>query len=556
MLTCTMDQRYHPVLTYTLYFPRTSLPAKGLERLDGLDRDMIYKMLCRLKMTLSRSGERNDHYPFFDWFVTKLPEQHGERLRGLMKSCFITTALVVNQLLVDLFRAAEPVVVPELERPDYISLAILETLMIYNDHHFRALGIGTRPDDHDLLWQIMMMQDLNGTNSASFVRTGAMKQAIFLNYLENLLQDQFPAFEEKLCNKLGVPRLGEVSLVFVRLQVAQDDALKTKDPLISIPPDMPLHLLLNRLELVTDPADQSGGFSIFKLMMKPFIRLQNNYLAFTGVHDFTLISSLGWGYFLFNEGTLKPYIPKFARANFQAFYGRYVEKFLLGKLFRSLHQKGFRAIASDDEYTADMTLILNETDVFLIEIKTSALHYQDWQDQDLGAFKAYLDRSFISDKKGLIQLHKCLQHLADDAPGLVALHSPLRKLKIYPVIVYTEPHAGSVGVNDYLKNNGPALPADLAARFHTIQPLTMIDADFFVENIRLLRNNKRLLKAAILRYHSGTTQRKKQWRKNNSTFNFSKAMQSFDNYNIGYEGLYQEDQMDIADEIKAVFHHP
>ncbi len=555
-----MDQQYHPILNYSIYYPGKDLPEKNLERLSGLNRDVICNLFCRLKMTLSRSSERDINNPFMNWFISKLPAAHSERLKQFLfngtADYFITSPLVVNQILADLFNEPEGTLDPNFERPDYISLAVLETLLIYNDHHYRYLKIATIQGDPDQLWQIMMMQDLNGANQASFVRTGAMKQAVFLAYLEYLLTDKFSEFEEKICAKLGVTKLFEVSLMYVALQFEQDNRLKTKDPLICIAPETSYYKLLYNLKLVTEPANKTNECSVFKVMMQPFMRLSNGYLSFTGTHDFTLITELGWGYFLFNEGTLLPYIPQFSKSNFQVFFGHYVEKFLLGKIFASIHQKGLRVIPSDDKKTPDMTLILNGSDVFLVEIKTSSLHYKDWEEQNLEAFKKYLDVNFISDKKGVIQLHKCLQHLADDPKGLFGLHTPLHKLKIFPIIVYTEPHAGVVAVNDYIVSNSPVLSSELADKFGNIYPITMIDGDFFVENSSLLRKNKRLLKDAILRYHNGTKQRKKQWLKDKSILNFSKAMQNFDNYCIGYEGLYKEDQQDIANEIRAIFNQP
>jgi|GEM_PF-5723470 len=171
-----MDQQYHPVLTYSLYYPGKELPVRNVERLSGLNRDVVYNLFCRLKMTLSRSSERDIHQPFMEWFISLLPERHGKRLKQFLLNGtadhFITTPLVVNQILADLFSEPAGALEPQYERPDYISLALLESLLIYNEHHFRYLAIGTRQDDHDLLWQIMMMQDLNGANRSSFARTG------------------------------------------------------------------------------------------------------------------------------------------------------------------------------------------------------------------------------------------------------------------------------------------------------------------------------------------------------------------------------------------------
>jgi hypothetical protein len=108
------------------------------------------------------------------------------------------------------------------------------------------------------------------------------------------------------------------------------------------------------------------------------------------------------------------------------------------------------------------TLILNETDIFISEIKSVSLHFKHWEKQDLPAFKRYLSDSVISERKGIIQLHNNLQHLVNDPEGLFGLHKPLKKIKIYPVMVYTEPHVSTVAVNDFIIKNAPTIPDELA----------------------------------------------------------------------------------------------
>lgn len=102
-------------------------------------------------------------------------------------------------------------------------------------------------------------------------------------------------------------------------------------------------------------------------------------------------------------------------------------------------------------------------------------------------------------------------------------------LQIYPVIVYTEPHVSTVAVNDFIIKNAPTIPDELASQFGTIHSITMIECDFFLENSKLLRMRKRLIKDVILHYHQTINRRKKQYQNVNSTFNFSKAMETFDN---------------------------
>lgn len=553
-----MHLQYHPVLTYSIYYPDKPVPERNLDRLSGIDRDTIIKLLCRIKMTFSRERHRDPNCPFMNWFIGLLHDGHAAKLRAFLydknAAHFIVVPLIMNQVLVDLMNQDEIENNSDHDHPAYISLAVLETLMIYNDHHFRSVIISGREDNHDLLWELCLMQDLNGKNQASFVRTGMIKQAIFLDYLKQQLQDKYDEFAETLCANLGIPELVRVALLYVNLQIDQDKRLAEKDPLIAISPDHQAYPVIEKLNLVCEGQQNMPRHNIGNLMMKPFIRLSNNYLSFTGTHDFALISEVGWVHFLYKEGTLTHYLPNLKKDNqLWVWVGTYVEKFLLATVFKSFHQTGLRVICSDDQKTPDITLILNETDVFIIEIKSVSLHFNHWAKQDLPAFKTYLSDSFISEKKGINQLHKCLQHLANDPEGLFGLRKPLKKLKIYPVIVYTEPHVSTVAVNDFIIKNAPAIPDGLANQFGAIQPITMIECDFFLENSKVLRGKKRLIKDAIVHYHKTINLRKKQYQKVNSTVNFSKAMETFDNTVIGFEGLYQQDQLVIAEEVKMMF---
>lgn len=461
----------------------------------------------------------------------------------------------MNQILADLLNEKPSDVNPNYDFTEYIVLAVLEQILIYNDHHYSSLDIGIRPDDHDLLWEMMLMQDLNGTNHASFVRVGMIKQAIFLDFLSQTLKDNYAAYEKILTEKLSINSLIDVALLFIYLQKDQDDRNHTVDPLIGIPTDHPYYQLFHLLNLIADTTDQTQKHTTASVMMHPFLKLSDQSLCFTGTHDFALLSDKAWAYFLFKEGSLTQFLPNLKRQeDFWSFLGlNYVEKFLMQKIFGSLNRMGLRVIPSDDLQTADITLIINETDIFLIEIKSVSIHFEVWQDQNLAEFKKHLNEQYIGEKKGVIQLHKVLQHLADEPKKLYQLHTPLHKLKIFPIIIYTEPHMSTVAVNDYIIKNSPVINEKLVVQFKSIAPVTLINYEFFMENIAVLRADKSLLKDAIIHYHQGIKKRKTHWLKINSTSNFSKAMETFDNYSAEYKGLYLENQNKIAQEMKAIF---
>ncbi|MES2829222.1 MAG: hypothetical protein V4687_13755 [Bacteroidota bacterium] len=274
-----------------------------------------------------------------------------------------------------------------------------------------------------------------------------------------------------------------------------------------------------------------------------------------GTNDFGLITDKGWQYFLFKHGDLANYLPEITDLNqFQSFIGlHYIEKYLMSRIFQSLNKRGFRVVLSDDLKKPDLTIIHNETDIFLFEIKSYAMHYKVWKNQDINELRKHIDERYLSDKKGVIQLHKCMVNLAADPQNLFKLFTPLRKVKIYPIIIYTEPHMGSVAINDYIIQQSPAIPDHLMSVFHTVWAVTMIHYDFFVENLEVIQSNKKVLKDAVIRYHRDVKARKVIWNKVKSTYNFQRAMISFDDYSAGFKGLYETNQNKIFASLRKIF---
>ncbi|MES2829221.1 MAG: hypothetical protein V4687_13750 [Bacteroidota bacterium] len=146
--------------------------------------------------------------------------------------------------------------------------------MIYNEHHFKTINIGARPDDYALLWELMLMQDINAVNKAAYVRNGIGKQAIFLGFLKYKLGDQFEEFEQRICTKIGINTLLDVPYQFVTLQVEQDNVSRTWNPLLAVLPDNPLYSVFEQLGLVIDTRNKKEKHSIGKnshaLFFTPF----------------------------------------------------------------------------------------------------------------------------------------------------------------------------------------------------------------------------------------------------------------------------------------------
>jgi len=554
-----MDQPNHTILIYSLFYNKSDTPSKDLNRISGINRDDALRFLIKLKIAVSRMSGRNIDHPFILQVIATLPPDLGKRLYAMLSAPalgdFLTHPVVINSIIADILSQTNPGAAQNQVSNSELAAAMLDLVMIYNEHHFKTLNIIGRPDDHDLLWEMMLMQNINAVNQAAYVRNGISKQVIFLEFLKYKLGDRFVEFEQRIARLTGINKLIDIPYQFVQLQSEQDKLAGSSNPLLAVMPENPMYEVFEKLELSIDADNKRVEDALSRLYITPFLRLSDHKLYLMGTNDFGLITDKGWQHLLFKLGNLSAYLPKATKFDqFQAYVGlHYIEKFLLANIFQSLNKPGFRVLLSDDRQTPDLTLIQNEKDVFIIEIKSYALHYNVWKEQDLKKLKEHLQEKYLSENTGVVQLHKCLVHLAADPIGLFKLYTPLNKLRIYPVIIYTEPHLGSMAINDYIVQHSPEIPQTLQNLFQSVLPVTMIHYDFFLENLEVVRANKNVLKEAILRYHKNVQSRKATWIKVRSTYNFAKAMVSFDNHSAGFQGLYQTDQNKIFASLRKIF---
>lgn len=71
-------------------------------------------------------------------------------------------------------------------------------------------------------------------------------------------------------------------------------------------------------------------------------------------------------------------------------------------------------------------------------------------------------------------------------------------------------------------------------------PLTMIQSDFFLENISLLTNDKSMLKKLIKEYHYYIKRKKLRYEKLGTMQSFIEAMYNFDQFAIGRYGAFSQ----------------
>jgi hypothetical protein len=143
--------------------------------------------------------------------------------------------------------------------------------------------------------------------------------------------------------------------------------------------------------------------------------------------------------------------------------------------------------------------------------------------------------------------------MLNDSSNLLAFKKPTNKLNIFPIIIFVDPQMSTHGVGDYVGEKAKIEFAKFSNSFKEVKPLTMINIDFFIENLELLQRDRSLLKKLIQDYHNSINSKKQQYQKFRSTHNYVKSMISFDLFIIGKKGVYRQEQQKIFKHLAKIF---
>jgi len=549
-----MQESISPVLIYTEFY-NSKLPSRDVSRLQKWNKFYVLKMLISLKLA-SQDITGGYTHELIKKLVAFLQINSPSKF-GHIEESIITDKTVILQIIADLLAIksnsgpfSEPI-------GNEFYKDIIDTILIYNEHQFSSVGIGLDKHriDHLDIWKITLMQGLNAEHPKAYARIGGIKQIIYVQFLKQQFGVQFPEFEKGVTEFTGLASISKIVLLFVELVVAYEKAVKNPVPFVIIGPNDNRFQLLHKLELVVDASAGNADVRVADLFTKPFLKLEDGNLYLLGTSDFDLITTKSWDYYLLKNKLFKKVLPGISSIiDLRGHWGKlYTESFLGLGILRSLEKAGIRILPSDDKNLPDATLIVNEKDVFMIEIKSSALDYKITSAQDIEGFRQFINQKLTNEGKGVPQLNRSIEHLSKHAQTRYGLINPVKKLRVYPIIIYTEPHLSKHAVNDYVNAAAPSLNKGLQEQFQLVEKVTLIPMDFFLENIDLLHQDRALLRNLITEYHRYVNGKKRLYDKKGIYQDFFDAMMSFEAWCIGKRGLYQENTTKIFKALLKIF---
>lgn len=547
-----------PVLNYSTFYAGYKPSEHPIEIFDGYDMEFVILTMVGIRNSLESCNYDYEKDGAIRAIMGCLPPERAKRLKYFIycKPGFsLVQPSVIDRILVDLFlKLNANTVTRDIPDNGQFEQNILDVLLSYNELHFSNDIAEHIVNSHELVWTLAMMQGVSGVDKVDFARTGPIKHMVMLDFLRKSLGKQFPVLQESLEKKAKLGNIHQFLGTFLHLFSYLESYKGGETLLPQIQRNDPLNAHMRPMGLMMNKQVATNEkFSIGILLSRPFFETSKGAIVVLDHRNFSLLVERVFMYLLFHKSDY-PKLAGIKNLNglFSYFGKHYYEGFLMHKLLCFLKRQGIRIIPSDDKHLADFTLVLNETDVFVIEVKSVAVHYNVFDTQNTDEFRKYIDDNYLIGA-GTPQLQRFIDYVKEDKRKLLNIQNPASKLNIFPIIVFTDPQAATYGVNDYVGLRANVEFESFKQDFHRVMPLTMISSDFFVENIGLLKKDRNLLKKLIKEYHFFIKRSKQQYDKNQSTQNYVRSMVSFDKFVVNKYGAYRVPQHDIFLGLVDVF---
>jgi len=544
-----------PVLNYSVFYGGYEPPKVPLDVLQGYDLETVILTFVGLRNSLEKNKYEHAKDGAIQNLIKDLPPEKANRLKYFMynKHRFsLIQSAVIDKILVEIFPKLKDNKVTRAINDGQYEQRILDVLLSYNEFYYDNGIVDEMENSPELIWKVVMMQGVSRVSKADFARTGMIKHLVMLHFLKKSLGEDFVRLQQSLATKAGLVNIAGFISVFRHIFELMEMSTAFV-PRLNMP-DM-IYRLLSEMDLIiSSEAANQAHFDIGKMLVSPFFKTPSGEVILLDHTNFSLIAEQAFMYLLYHKSDL-PKILKLKNMNglYSHFGKKFYEEFLMGGLLKAMQRKGVRlVIPSDERYQADFTLVVDEKDVFLIEVKSVAMHYRIFNALSAEELRAYIDKHY-ADGAGTPQLERYIKYLMDDKQKPLNIQNPAKKLNIYPIIIVTDPKAATYGVNDYVGQKANARFSRFKGSFNKIMPLTMIQSDFFVENIKLLAADKTMLKKLVREYHFSIKRRKERLEKDNSTQSYFYSMMNFDQFAIGRQGAYRFHPYEIHYHLEDVF---
>jgi hypothetical protein len=202
-----------------------------------------------------------------------------------------------------------------------------------------------------------------------------------------------------------------------------------------------------------------------------------------------------------------------------------VERHLFANLIRGIFEKDHAIIRFDEKIDnhPDAYVRIGKR-IFLFEIKDALFPANAIDSENFEMIKSVIDEKYNCKNKGTGQIISQLQHLKSQSfeeKSYEELNLKPKNMIVYPIILYTDPHFGTIGFESYLNQEliSKIRSNNLMEHFGKISRLAFINLDFFLQYFTSLSTSENRLDKLIDFYSKQLQKREKKFSKSRTLEN-------------------------------------
>ena len=199
----------------------------------------------------------------------------------------------------------------------------------------------------------------------------------------------------------------------------------------------------------------------------------------------------------------------------------FFEQFLVKEYLSKIFFRNYQKIVSSKQY-GDFIVKTSENNVLVIEVKNCTVHGKILEQMDFQAFCAVIEQNFLTSKqpgvkgKGLWQIATQIGNLTcEDSYLRRNLHiENVRKVSVYPIIIYGDPNFDISGVNCHVNEHFGSFIDESEKLLKSVKPVTLVNVNSLIKYFAFLKEKPNRLCNLIEEYHAYVAKNKKRYRKN------------------------------------------
>lgn len=539
-----------PILTWSSFYPGRPLSEDPLKYFRDFELDDVVNILIWVKGSMINPEFYSD---FARSLTNRMDPYKKMRIEQALMDSAITNPIVIDRILVEVFRTHSCKTSDRNVDEAGFEDQLFDLILYFNDVHYETHMLPLEGGSIESMWALALGQAWTGLDNVDYVRTANIKYLIFLNFLRKHFGKNFEHIENSFKERTKLSGFNNVFQTVIRFYLTTETGAGSKQVNPNFAPELCKDL--EQLGMVVDQEElPDPNFTIGQLAARPYYKSKGNIFVISR-SNFAFALEKSWPFFLYQNSDLKNFLPGKGKYNdFQALIGKdYIEDHYLNPLFSSLSKPGFRWIRPTETYMPDGCYVINESTVVLFEFKSSPLHFNVIAEQNLQGLKKFLDENFAAGKKGAPQLANAVKHLSASSQTAYEIKTPVNKITVYPVIIYTDMNLGMLGVNDYVDQHFQNKLGNDGGPFKQVMPLTMVHADFFTENLLLFEKDRSLFKESLDQYLKYRRKKLASYAKTDAASDYLAAHYQFNRYVLGYKLLYRVPQIDVFRNLIKVF---